>query len=218
MPPSLGQRLKQAREKRELSLADVAHATRIPAQRLDDLESDNYTAFGSLTYARSFLQTYADFLGVDAHAITAQMIQAPLGGARDYRYLVESLGPWVPDRPDRRLMNPVRSSPPSRSPVAGLVIIGLLLLAVAGVLVAAGFFSEQKTPPKKAEESKPLKALPVDETPKEPEEIRAPGIVIEKDGKKVIVPKNQPLKAEPVGDDSIPKAKPVDDDKSKSRR
>ena len=73
MPPSLGQKLKQAREQLGLSLADVAHKTRIPVPRLHDLEEDNYNTFGSLTYARAFLQTYAGFVGVDANSVTDHM-------------------------------------------------------------------------------------------------------------------------------------------------
>lgn len=144
MPPSLGQRLKHAREKLGLTLADVSHRTRIAVPRLSDLEQDSYMAFGSLTYARSFLQSYADFLGVDAHATTEHMPSPPLGGARDYRYLTESYGPWVPDRPDRSLMIPAKSVPAPRSMVALVAGIGMVLALLGGIVVGAVMFGEKK--------------------------------------------------------------------------
>ncbi len=62
----IGQKLRAAREKRGLTLSDVAHATRIPESRLILLEQDNFAAFGSMTYARMFLKAYSKYLGIDA--------------------------------------------------------------------------------------------------------------------------------------------------------
>ncbi|MCA1962557.1 MAG: helix-turn-helix domain-containing protein [Prosthecobacter sp.] len=63
-PP--GQKLKAAREERGLTLADVSHATRIPVQRLQMLEQDNYAGFGGMAYARLFLRAYCTYLGMNA--------------------------------------------------------------------------------------------------------------------------------------------------------
>lgn len=98
MVTSLGQRLRAARETRGLTLEDAAHFTRIPAERLRHLEADNYAAFGSMTYARSFLKLYSRYLRVDASEILDDLPPARLGGRRDYRYLVEQFGPWVPEK------------------------------------------------------------------------------------------------------------------------
>jgi cytoskeleton protein RodZ len=102
MPPTLGQRLKHAREQRGLTLCDVAHKTRIPAARLQDLEDDKLNTFGGMTYARSFLRTYATLLDVDASEVLHQIKPPPLGGPRDYSYLVKSLGPWISKRYESR--------------------------------------------------------------------------------------------------------------------
>lgn len=95
MTATFGQMLTAAREKRGLSIEDAAHETRIPAQRLRYLESDNIAAFGSLTYARSFMRQYSDFLGVDSSSILEELPAGALGGERDYRYLTQSQGPWL---------------------------------------------------------------------------------------------------------------------------
>lgn len=144
-PPTLGKKLKHAREQRGLSLADVAHETRIPAPRLQDMENDNYNSFGSLTYARCFLQTYANFVGVDPNPVTDHMNPTPLGGARDYRYLTESLGRWIGVDADDSLMPDAR---PVRSyRVATFVAAVLCVVLIGGVLWAKAFFTERKSPP-----------------------------------------------------------------------
>ena len=150
MPPSLGQKLKQAREQQGLSLADVSHKTRIPVPRLQDLEDDNYNTFGSLTYARSFLQTYAGFVGVDANPVTDHMNPTPLGGARDYRYLTDSLGRWIGVKPDRSLMPDARPVRSSRASAVVIAVVGVVL--IGGVLWAKAYLTEHKSP---AVESRP---------------------------------------------------------------
>ena len=214
MPPSVGQRLKHAREKMGLSLADVSHQTRIPMPRLKDLEEDSFTSFGSLTYARSFLQTYADLVGVDAHTVTEHMTQTPLSGARDYRYLTDTLGPWVPDKPDRGLMNPVRAMQTPRSFGMVAAIVSAILLLVGGMLVASGWLGNHKAEPKQAVEASlvtpPVVAVDL--------EVRSAEIIVEKDGQKIAVPKPEPKRALPVESTPPLKALPVEATPSKPRR
>jgi cytoskeleton protein RodZ len=146
MPPSLGQRLKHAREKRGLDLRDVQHTTRIPVARLQDLEEDKLNTFGGMTYAKSFLRTYANLLEVDAEDILSQIKPPPLGGARDYRYLVESQGPWIVDRGDRQ--SPMTSAPPL-TPGKSFLFAGLVCLAfgllIGGAVLANAYFSSKTT-------------------------------------------------------------------------
>lgn len=148
MPPTLGQRLKHAREKRGLNLADIAHATKIPVPRLQDLEDNNLTSFGSLTYAKSFLRTYADLLQVNADEVLGQLHQPPLGGMRDYKYLVESHGPWVDDKREQPALTPAMPGvAPGRSfAFAALICLGFGLLIGGGVLANAFFAARNPAP------------------------------------------------------------------------
>ncbi len=66
MAQTIGQLLQKEREQRGLTIADVAHDTRIHANTIRGLEADDYSVFSSTTYARSFLQLYSRHLGVDA--------------------------------------------------------------------------------------------------------------------------------------------------------
>lgn len=198
MPPSLGQKLKHAREQLGLSLADVAHRTRIPVPRLQDMEEDHYNTFGSLTYARSFLQTYAGFLGVDANPVTDHMNPTPLGGARDYRYLTESLGRWIGFDADPTLMpdaRPVRSTR-----VSTIVAAVFAVVLIAGVLWAKAYFSDHKST---ALETRPVpRAEIVRDSAEGGEEVR-PAVPTRAAG-----PENVPIRrALPVDDHPTAKAK-----------
>jgi cytoskeletal protein RodZ len=132
MTASFGQMLSAAREKRGLSIEDAAHETRIPAQRLRYLESDNIAAFGSLTYARSFIRQYSDYLEVDATTKLEELPEGALGGERDYRYLTQSQGPWLRERAQHaeRITAPAAEGVRSiQSPLPAAIIVFVLVLA-----------------------------------------------------------------------------------------
>jgi len=135
MPAPIGHKLKAARESRGLSLLDAAYATRIPVARLQMLEQDNYAAFGSMTYARSFLKAYSQFLKVSAHEMLEELPGGVLGGARDYRYLTENHGSWVAPRNQRvgRLASPPPYRNSRRSPVPTGIFIFVMMLIGTGI-------------------------------------------------------------------------------------
>lgn len=133
---TLGQHLQAAREARGLSLADAAHETRIPAQRLIDLEAENYASFGSMMYARSFLKLYSDFLVVNAAEVLEELPSAVFGGPQDYRHLVDSFGPWLREKPQRmeKLADPVVGRLQTiKSPVPAALAVFIFVLAASGI-------------------------------------------------------------------------------------
>ena len=65
MQDTIGQRLKKAREYRNLTFEKVEEATRIRTQYLQALESDDFSALPSPIQARGFLRNYAEYLGYD---------------------------------------------------------------------------------------------------------------------------------------------------------
>jgi cytoskeletal protein RodZ len=65
MPETIGQRLKKAREYRNLTLEKVEEVTRIRAQYLQALEADDFSALPSPIQARGFLRNYAQYLELD---------------------------------------------------------------------------------------------------------------------------------------------------------
>lgn len=62
----IGEELRSAREAAGLTVDDVVFRTRIPRSVLESLEAEDFTAFASPVYAKSFLSQYSEFLNVDA--------------------------------------------------------------------------------------------------------------------------------------------------------
>ena len=60
----LGERLKQAREAKKLSLEEVAAQLRIAKVWLDSIEQEAWGALPSRTYARGYFISYVKFMGL----------------------------------------------------------------------------------------------------------------------------------------------------------
>lgn len=65
-PQSVGQTLRQAREARQLPLADVARALKLGERQLTALESDQWSELPGATFVRGFVRNYARLLALDA--------------------------------------------------------------------------------------------------------------------------------------------------------
>src|ERR687889_1964298 len=68
----IGRILRQAREKRGLSLQQVEEATKIRARYLRDLENENFDVLPAV-YVLGSLKTYAEHLGLDGAAMTGEL-------------------------------------------------------------------------------------------------------------------------------------------------
>ena len=73
MTQTIGQKLKQAREAKRLTLEKVFEATRIRVPYLRALEEDDLSAMPSPVQARGYLRNYADFLGLNFEQLLDQM-------------------------------------------------------------------------------------------------------------------------------------------------
>ena len=62
----IGSSLREARMRRQLELSQIERDTRIRAKYLLALEDDRFEVLPGLAYAKGFLRTYADYLGLDA--------------------------------------------------------------------------------------------------------------------------------------------------------
>src|SRR5262245_48762331 len=70
--PSIGSLLRQARNERALSLADVQQALRVSPRYLQALGSDDYAGLPPCVYARALIRQYASYLGLDAMELLAR--------------------------------------------------------------------------------------------------------------------------------------------------
>src|SRR3712207_1839318 len=69
----IGPVLKKARKERGLTLEEAEHATKIRKRYLDGLEREDYGVLPDAVYARGFLKTYANYLGLDGEELAREL-------------------------------------------------------------------------------------------------------------------------------------------------
>lgn len=74
---SLGAVLREAREKKGVTLSDAASATRIKFQILEDLENNRFQRTHAPIYARGFLKIYGEYLELDIAELLAAYTVLP---------------------------------------------------------------------------------------------------------------------------------------------
>ena len=79
--PTVGERLRAAREAKDLSLDDVAAQTRIPLRHLTAIETADWDSLPAPTYTIGFAKSYASAVGLDRTEIGDQL-RAEMGGQR----------------------------------------------------------------------------------------------------------------------------------------
>jgi hypothetical protein len=103
---AFGETLKRVREERGVGLDAVASATRIARHHLDALERADLEALPSGPFGRSYLRSYAEFLGIDPEpmlqAYRAQEAGSGLGPAECRERSIRELSRLLERRPDRK--------------------------------------------------------------------------------------------------------------------
>ncbi len=67
MSLTLGEKLRQAREERGISISEVAEQTRISSLYLESIEKDDYKPLPGGIFNKGFVKSYAKFIGIDEH-------------------------------------------------------------------------------------------------------------------------------------------------------
>ncbi len=73
--PSLGEELKQAREERGIKLREIADATHIGLRFLQAIEADDYSILPGGIFNRSFVRSYARYVGLDEEYVLTRYNQ-----------------------------------------------------------------------------------------------------------------------------------------------
>src|SRR6476620_9060675 len=95
--PTVGERLRVAREEKGLSLEDVAAQTRIPQRHLEAIETADWERLPAPTYTVGFAKSYASSVGLDRTEVGDQL-RAELGGQRTAATQMEVFEPVDPAR------------------------------------------------------------------------------------------------------------------------
>ncbi len=128
MPDGVGAKLREARNRRGVELAEVEAATKIQARFLQALEDEEWDLLPGAFYARSFLRAYAAHLGLDAARL-----------AEEYE---RARGPIVPLEPSPiEFLPSPRTGSPHRRRLSRRLLAGVALLVLAAVLVTIGLLT-----------------------------------------------------------------------------
>lgn len=140
--PTVGQRLRAAREKRKLSLEDVAAQTRIPHRHLESIENARWDDLPAPTYTVGFAKSYASAVGLDRTEIGDQL-REEMGGQRFASNQAEVLEP----------ADPARTMP--KWLVIGAILAVILLVVVMSWLSRRSLQQDDNTAPASAPATAP---------------------------------------------------------------
>ena len=73
--PEIGETLREARMRRRIDMTEVETATKIRGKYLRALENEEWDLLPGPTFVKSFLRTYAEYLGLDARLLVEEYRQ-----------------------------------------------------------------------------------------------------------------------------------------------
>jgi cytoskeleton protein RodZ len=138
----IGSTLREARMRERIDISEVEAQTKIRAKYLRAIENEEWDLLPGAIYAKSFLRTYGDYLGLDSRMLLDEFRRRY---ERPSEHELRAVGP-VPARDrDRRPRGPRF---PSWAPIGVVVVVILGILFVIGVLTKSNPTSTnaQKTP------------------------------------------------------------------------
>jgi len=136
MSLTLGEKLRQAREERGISISEVAEQTRISPLYIESIENDNYKPLPGGIFNKGFVKSYAKYVGVDENE-----------ALQDYSKLIAVAEPEQPEQPRSYRPEVLTDDRPGVSKLPTIVFAGVILaLMTAGVLFLVSYFQSPETP------------------------------------------------------------------------
>ncbi len=143
MPP-IGDTLRDARLRQRLDIAEVEQATKIRGKYLRALESEEFDRLPGSTFVRTFLRTYAEYLGLDSQLLLEEYRQRHESPREDEMRPLAPPPPSGPPREGRR--RPQLGTPSRGTMIVGAVVALLALLLVVGLLTGDEGDEASETP------------------------------------------------------------------------
>ena len=134
----IGPILEKKRLEKGLSLKEVEQATKIRTRYLEGLEREDPTSLPDPVYARGFLKTYANFLGLNGEQLSREFRDhwAPRRERQLNSYDVPQRGEF-----DQPLINPGGVDDAERSGISGATILTIVLaVLVLGIVIGALYY------------------------------------------------------------------------------
>lgn len=151
--PTVGERLRAAREQKKMSLEDIAAQTRIPLRHLQSIEGADWDSLPAPTYTVGFAKSYAGAVGLDRTEVGEQL-REEMGGQRFTTAQAEVF----------EAADPARTMP--KSLVLGAVAAVILLIVIMSWLNRRSLDqTEEPAPPPVATAQAPQPAAPAPAQP-----------------------------------------------------
>ncbi|HEY2801165.1 MAG TPA: helix-turn-helix domain-containing protein [Chthoniobacterales bacterium] len=133
----LGQKLKQARLARKITLEEASRVTKIRPARIQEIEDEDFSSFAGLAYAKGFLLIYGKFLDVDVTPYLDAFETSDRMTVEGYSYLQDG-SPTTP--------LPIVRRQPTRRPGLVPFLIAIAVLVI-GLYVVKIFLDIQRISP-----------------------------------------------------------------------
>jgi cytoskeleton protein RodZ len=138
MSTTLGEKLRQAREERGISISEVAEQTRISPMYLESIESDNYKPLPGGIFNKGFVKSYAKYVGLDEHE-----------ALQDYARLVAQNEEKIEEDHPRYRPEVLTDDARSASSIIPTVVFAGIILALmtGGILFVVSYIRNQPDTP-----------------------------------------------------------------------
>ena len=117
MSLTLGEKLRQAREERGISISEVAEQTRISAHYLASIENDDFRTLPGGIFNKGFVKSYAKYVGIDEQE-----------ALQDYSRLISSQEGEVEEEP-KNYRPEVLTDDRSSSSMIPTIVFAVIILA-----------------------------------------------------------------------------------------
>lgn len=133
----IGEKLREARLRQQLDIADVEDRTKIRAKYLRALENEEWGLLPGHTFVKTFLRTYAEQVGVDPHMLVEEYRITHEDEEPDAPPIAAT--PTVPRRGGRTRERRRAPGPPRPGALIALVAVGVVTF-----LLVLGLFGDEE--------------------------------------------------------------------------
>jgi cytoskeletal protein RodZ len=148
--PTFGEDLRRERELRQISLREVAEATKVNIRYLEALERNDFSHLPGGLFNRGFVRAYCQFIGIDVDTMVNAYIleeRAQCGSTE------EPSTPWMRGTGSSTVKARVSSREPARSRRSRtlgwfLLVLALAIVTCALLLLRGSFFRSEVLAPR----------------------------------------------------------------------
>ncbi len=136
MSLTLGEKLRQAREARGVSVSEVAEQTRISRLYLECIENDDYRTLPGGIFNKGFVKSFAKFVGIDENE-----------ALQDYASLISNQGTPVVEEAKTYRPEVLTDESNAASSLPTIIIAAVILgLMTVGILAFLKYYNRENVP------------------------------------------------------------------------